>query len=78
MPRTTAFKRLFRIFKQKKVHMAVVVNEYGKLLGVVTMDDVLEQLFGDLRDEREGLQSAIRRPRAQPGYMKTPVPMLSP
>jgi putative hemolysin len=76
VPRTTAVKRLFRIFKQKKVHMALVVNEYGKLLGVVTMDDVLEQLFGDIRDEREGLQSAVRRPRPQPGYMKTPVPML--
>jgi CBS domain containing-hemolysin-like protein len=76
VPRTTQVKRLFRIFKQKKVHMAVVVNEYGKLLGVVTMDDVLEQLFGSIRDEREGLQSAIRRPRAQPGYMKTPVPLI--
>jgi CBS domain containing-hemolysin-like protein len=74
VPRTTQVKRLFRIFKQKKVHIAIVVNEYGKLLGLVTMDDVLEQLFGDIRDEREGLQSAIRRPRPQPGYMKTPVP----
>ena len=76
VPRTTSVKRLLRIFKQKKVHIAIVVNEYGKLLGVVTMDDVLEELFGDIRDEREGLQSAIRRARPQPGYMKTPVPML--
>jgi len=73
VPRTTPVKRLFRIFKQKKVHIAVVVNEYGKLLGLVTMDDVLEQLFGNIRDEREGLQSAIRRPRGSPH--RTPVPI---
>jgi putative hemolysin len=70
VPRTTPVKRLFRIFKQKKVHMALVVNEYGKVLGVVTMDDVLAQLFGKLRDEREGLQSMARRGRGG----RTPVP----
>jgi putative hemolysin len=73
VPRTTPVKRLFRLFKQKKVHIAVVVNEYGKLLGLVTMDDVLEQLFGDIRDEREGLQSAIRKPRG--AAHRTPVPL---
>jgi len=70
VPRTTPIKRLFRTFKQKKVHMALVVNEYGKVLGVVTMDDVLAQLFGKLRDEREGLQAAARRGRGG----RTPAP----
>lgn len=63
VPRTTPIKRVFLTFKQRKVHMAIVVNEYGKVLGLVTMDDVLAQLFGTLRDEREGLQAAGRRPR---------------
>ncbi|MBI1861818.1 MAG: HlyC/CorC family transporter [Deltaproteobacteria bacterium] len=36
---------LFREFKQKKIHFAVVVNEYGKQLGIVTLDDVLNALF---------------------------------
>lgn len=58
VPRTTPVKRLFVTFKQKKVHMGVVVNEYGKVLGLVTMDDVLAQLFGALRDEREALQAS--------------------
>ncbi len=60
VPRTTPIKRVFLTFKQRKVHMAIVVNEYGKVLGLVTMDDVLAQLFGTLRDEREGIQSAGR------------------
>ena len=75
VPRTTPVKRVFLTFKQRKVHMAIVVNEYGKVLGLVTMDDVLAQLFGTLRDEREGLQARRGRvertsagaPSAEPG-----------
>ena len=52
VPRTTPVKRLFLTFKQKKVHMAIVVSEYGKVLGLVTMDDLLAQIFGVIRDER--------------------------
>ena len=59
VPRTTPVKRLFLTFKQKKVHMAIVVSEYGKVLGLVTMDDVLAQIFGALRDERAELQNSM-------------------
>ncbi len=59
VPRTTPVKRLFLTFKQKKVHMAIVVSEYGKVLGLVTMDDLLAQIFGVLRDERAALQSSV-------------------
>ncbi|HVK84213.1 MAG TPA: hemolysin family protein [Kofleriaceae bacterium] len=70
VPRTTPVKRLFLTFKQKKVHMAIVVSEYGKVLGIVTMDDLLAQIFGQLRDERAELQSAAQgRSKA-----KTPAP----
>jgi len=70
VPRTTPVKRLFLTFKQKKVHMAIVVSEYGKVLGVVTMDDLLAQIFGQLRDERAELQSSIPgRPK-----VRTPAP----
>lgn len=59
VPRTTPVKRLFLTFKQKKVHMAVVVSEYGKVLGLVTMDDLLAQIFGVIRDERADLQASM-------------------
>ena len=68
VPRTTPVKRLFLTFKQKKVHMAIVVSEYGKVLGLVTMDDLLAQIFGVIRDERAALQASnpnIRTPRAR-------------
>jgi putative hemolysin len=68
VPRTTPVKRLFLTFKQKKVHMAIVVSEYGKVLGLVTMDDLLAQIFGVMRDERAELQASqagIKPPRAR-------------
>jgi putative hemolysin len=67
VPRTTPVKRLFLTFKTRKVHMAVVVSEYGKVLGLVTMDDLLAQIFGVLRDERAALQDdRTSRPRTPP------------
>jgi len=71
VPRTTPVKRLFLTFKQKKVHMALVVSEYGKVLGIVTMDDLLSQIFGVLRDERADLQESIPPGRYR---SRTPVP----
>jgi putative hemolysin len=53
VPPTTPVELMFRIFKQRKTHMALVVNEYGKLIGLITMEDLLEELFGEIRDERE-------------------------
>ena len=71
VPRTTPVKRLFLTFKQKKVHMAIVVSEYGKVLGLVTMDDLLSQIFGVIRDERADLQASMPGIKVQ--RVKTPV-----
>jgi len=70
VPRTTPVKRLFLTFKQKKVHMAIVVSEYGKVLGLVTMDDLLAQIFGVIRDERAELQASM--PGIKIGRVRTP------
>lgn len=74
VPRTTPVKRLFLTFKQKKVHMAVVVSEYGKVLGLVTMDDLLSQIFGVLRDERAELQDSMSMPATARPRVRTPAP----
>jgi hypothetical protein len=52
--------------------MAIVVSEYGKVLGLVTMDDLLAQIFGVLRDERADLQASL--PGIKTGRVRTPGP----
>jgi CBS domain containing-hemolysin-like protein len=43
---------VFREFQRRKTHIAMVVDEYGRLAGLVTMEDLLQSLFGDLADSQ--------------------------
>lgn len=51
VPEAKRGSELLQEFKQQRMHMAVVVDEYGGLSGVVTMEDILEEVTGDIRDE---------------------------
>lgn len=48
-------------FKYKRLHLAVVTDDYGGTLGIVTMEDLLEQLVGDIWDEDEEIENKYRR-----------------
>ncbi len=51
VPELLAVPKLLRQFQTEQVHMAVVVDEYGSTQGIVTLEDVLEELVGDIEDE---------------------------
>ena len=53
VPETKALPDLLEEFKRRKRHMAVVVDEFGSTAGVVTAEDVLEQLVGEIEDEHD-------------------------
>jgi len=52
---------LLRDFQKRKIHMAIVVDEYGGVAGVVTMEDILESLFGDIYDEYDVREDLYQR-----------------
>mgnify|MGYP003299900361 CR=1 FL=1 len=51
VPETLQADVLFRDMQKKKVHMAIVIDEYGGMSGIVTMEDLLEEIVGNIYDE---------------------------
>ena len=51
IPETKRLEELLKEFKMKRVHMAIVVDEYGGLSGLVTIEDLIEEVFGEIEDE---------------------------
>ena len=53
VPDTTNLKDQLNAFLRRKTHFAVVVDEYGEVQGVVTLEDILEEIVGDISDEHD-------------------------
>jgi len=51
IPETAQLERLLHILLDRKIHMAFVVDEYGGTVGLVTLEDILEELVGEIQDE---------------------------
>ena len=53
VPETLDVNNLLARMQQSRIHMAVVVDEYGGTAGIVTLEDVVEEIVGEVRDEFE-------------------------
>ncbi len=53
VPRSVPLPRLLRIYQDSHRHLAVVVNEFGGVEGIATLEDVLEEIVGDIQDESD-------------------------
>jgi putative hemolysin len=53
IPETTAVDQLLERMKRERFHMAIVLDEYGGVLGLVTLEDILEEIVGEIEDEHD-------------------------
>ena len=61
IPESKRVNVLLREFREKRYHMAVVVDEYGGIAGLVTIEDVLEEIVGDIEDETDDAEQDMIR-----------------
>jgi CBS domain containing-hemolysin-like protein len=61
VPETKRLDDLLREFKARKVHMAIVLDEYGGTAGLVTVEDLIEEIVGDISDEYDRPESALMK-----------------
>ena len=61
VPESKLIKDLLEEFQAKRVHFAVVVDEFGGTSGIVTMEDIMEEIIGDIRDEFDEDETPVRK-----------------
>ena len=60
IPETRGIDSLFQAMQSKKIHIAIVVDEYGQTAGLVTMEDILEEIVGNIFDEYDESEEFIQ------------------
>ncbi|MDD2899524.1 MAG: hemolysin family protein [Desulfuromonadaceae bacterium] len=53
IPESKNLEQLLQEFKRKRIHLAIVIDEYGGTAGLITIEDLLEQIVGDIQDEHD-------------------------
>jgi gliding motility-associated protein GldE len=61
VPETKKINELLKEFQTRKIHMAVVIDEYGGTSGIITLEDILEEIVGEISDESDDDLSLFRK-----------------
>ena len=76
VPESKRLNVLLREFREKRSHMAIVIDEYGGVAGLVTIEDVLEEIVGEIEDETDAeADSFIRRISEDDYFIKALTPI---
>lgn len=59
IPETKTVNLLFKEMQKQKIHMATVIDEYGQIAGIVTMEDIIEEIVGNIQDEYDEEEEVI-------------------
>jgi Mg2+/Co2+ transporter CorB len=68
VPDTRAIPDQLNAFLKRKSHFAIVVDEYGEVQGLVTLEDIIEEIVGDIKDEHDAVASGVR-PKPDGSYL---------
>lgn len=60
VPETSTLQEQLNAFLERRTHFALVVDEYGTLMGLITLEDILEEIVGEISDERDILGNGIQ------------------
>jgi Mg2+/Co2+ transporter CorB len=69
VPDTTTLEEQLSAFRERRSHFALVVDEYGALQGLITREDIIDEIFGGIPDEHEVHTRAGIRPQADGSYI---------
>lgn len=60
VPETTSLQDQLEAFRKRREHSALVIDEYGAIMGIITLEDILEEIVGDIADEHDVAVSGVR------------------
>jgi CBS domain containing-hemolysin-like protein len=68
-PASKKVNQLLRELQQQRIHLAMVVDEYGGIAGLVTIEDIMEEIFGEIRDEYDVNEAMLFQPIAENAFI---------